>query len=121
MENKKKKISIRYDNQKKDFECKNDSNFEDLMKFCISTFNLQSFENYFLKINSNNEIIQQSTKFSSLIDKTLIIIEKKPSIYTTRDMKLKKEDNKEENENNKISSSKQENLENQKNFNAQKE
>ena len=38
MENKKKKISIRYDNQKKDFECKNDSNFEDLMIFLYKHF-----------------------------------------------------------------------------------
>ena len=73
---KKKDKRFQYNNNIKDFECKDDSKIDDLKDFYNKMFNLKSFDKAFFKKNSTNEIIEWNTSISSLISHTLILLEK---------------------------------------------
>ena len=77
MEKEEKKIKIQFNNSMKYYKIGNDSNYNDLKKFCKQNFLLKSFRNYYFVNNCNNEKINKETNLSTLINATLLLKEKK--------------------------------------------
>ena len=92
MEKEEKKIKILSNTSIGYFKIENNSNYNDLKKFCVQNFLLNSFRNYYLENNCNHEKINKETNFSSLINATLLLKEKKKT-SKKRDQDISQQNN----------------------------